>query len=166
MEVNVLVRKLNWFYSLETTQVDNYLAQSKVAEDPYIISGLERIAILEQEHVDNISSIIIELGAKPTVWGDVISTLLGTALGKILGTTNLITMFKMNIKIEAKACQDYNQLINELMRDNNEQTIIKTLQYNLIDEDLHSSWFNHVIKYKEKRPWPLSVELAKKIKNS
>lgn len=161
MEDKDLTKKLNWFYSLEVTQVDNYLAQSKEVNDPYLVSGLQRVAFIEQEHVDGISNMIISLGAKPTLLGDIISPLLGTIMGKALGTTKLATMFKTNIMLEARAVSDYLKLIEKLKLDEKYQVLNKTLQFNLIDEDLHSSWFAQVIAKEEAASWPLSPVLAK-----
>lgn len=160
MELKKLLARLNWFYSLEVTQVDNYLAQSKAVDDLYIATGLERIALLEQEHVNNISGIILYLGAKPSIVGDVLSPLFGTAMGKILATTDVATMLEANIKIEAKAAADYQKLIRELEAGNHDRGLIKTMQYNMTDEDLHTSWFIHVIEQMDTRPWPLSPVLA------
>lgn len=160
MDQKTLLSRLNWFYSLEVTQVDNYLAQSKALEDSYIATGIERIALLEQEHVNNLSAIIINLGAKPSMLGDMLSPIIGTALGKVLGTTDVATMLKANIKIEAKAATDYQKLIRELEAGDHDQGMLKTLQYNMTDEDLHSSWFAHVIEQLENPAWPLSPVLA------
>lgn len=160
MDQKTLLSRLNWFYSLEVTQVDSYLAQSKAVSDTYIATGLERVAQIEQGHVDNISSMIINLGGKPSLLGDVLSPILGTALGKVLGTTDVATMLNANIKIEAKAVTDYQQLIRDLTSGEHEHGMVKTLQYNLTDEDLHSSWFAHVIEQLGHPVWPLSPVLA------
>ncbi|TLM98783.1 hypothetical protein FDZ73_22925 [bacterium] len=65
-----------------------------------------------------------------------------------------------NIKIEAKAETDYNELIRELESGNYDRSLLRTLQQNMVDEDLHSSWFAHVIEYLHDRPWPMSPVLA------
>ena len=160
MELKKLLAKLNWFYSLEVTQVDNYLAQSKAVDDPYIAAGLERIALLEQEHVNNLSEIIIGLGAKPGIISDILSPLFGTAMGKLLGTTDIASMLQTNIKIEAKAATDYYKLLRELESGDNDRGMLRTLQHNMVDEDFHSSWFAHVLEQLENRSWPMSPVLA------
>lgn len=160
MDSKTLLSRLNWFYSLEVTQVDNYLAQSRAVSDPYVSAGLERVALIEQGHVENLSSMIINLGARPSMLGDVLSPIIGTALGRVLGTTDVATMLKANIKIEAKAATDYQKLIHDLMSDEHDQGMVKTLQYNMTDEDLHSSWFAHVIGQLDDPTWPLSPVLA------
>lgn len=161
MEKKELLRKLNWFYSLEVTQVDNYLAQSKAVEDSYIALGLERVAIIEQSHVDNISSLILSMGFKPTIIGDILSLMVGTTMGKVLGITDVAYMLRTDIKIEAKAVTDYNNLIRELESEKADPYFVRTLKYNMVDEDIHSSWFAQVIEHLEPPAWPLSPELAK-----
>ncbi|MFZ5640551.1 MAG: ferritin-like domain-containing protein [Bacillota bacterium] len=166
MDLKKLLSRLNWFYSLEVTQVDNYLAQSKAVDDPYIAAGLERIALLEQEHVNNLSGIIISLGAKPSIISDILSPLFGTAMGKVLGTTDVALMLQTNIKIEAKAATDYYKLIRELESGNYDQGMLRTLQYNMVDEDFHSSWFAHVLERPDNRSWPMSPVLAGQLGHS
>lgn len=162
MDHKTLLGRLNWFYSLEVTQVDNYLAQSRAVDDPYIATGLERVALIEQGHVDNISKIIINLGSKPSMLGELLSPVLGTTLGKVLGTTDVVTILKANIKIEALAVTDYQKLIRELQSSEHDREILKTLQHTLLDEDLHTSWFAHVLELMDDSPWPLSPALAGK----
>lgn len=160
MDQKALLSRLNWFYSLEVTQVDSYLAQSKAVHDPYIAVGLKRLALIEQGHVDNLSGMIIGLGAKPSMLGDVLSPIIGTAMGKILGTADVATMLEVNIKIEAKAAVDYQHLIRELEVGGHDHALIQTLQYNMLDEDLHSSWCAHVITRLDNPSWPLSPVLS------
>ncbi|MCL4425867.1 MAG: ferritin-like domain-containing protein [Firmicutes bacterium] len=160
MDQEELLSRLNWFYSLELTQVDNYLAQSRAVDDPYVATGLERVASMEKGHADKISDLVIGSGGQPTRVGDVLSPILGAALGKFLGATDVATMLKTNIKIEAKAVTDYQKLIRELESDGYDPALLKSLQQNLVDEDLHSSWFAQVINGLPDRSWPLSPVLA------
>jgi bacterioferritin len=57
---NLLIAKLNWFYSLELNQVDLYTAQSKAFKGSYESIIFERTAEIEQGHVENIGKIMIE----------------------------------------------------------------------------------------------------------
>jgi len=65
MDREKLISKLNWFFNLELNQVDLYTSQSKHSHDPYVKIAFERIAYIEQQHVDNIADKIKELGGKP-----------------------------------------------------------------------------------------------------
>ncbi|HBT19785.1 MAG TPA: cytochrome B [Peptococcaceae bacterium] len=162
MDEKDLVLRLNWFFSLEITQVENYLAQSRAVKDEYISKGLERVASIEEGHADNIRSLIIGLGGKPKIISDVIFPILGSAAGKILSLPNVSSMMKKNIMVEAKAVQDYQELINKLEKHKEKYLhVIQTLKYNLIDEDLHSSWFYQITQHHNNPCWPLSPQLNK-----
>jgi len=137
-----LLSKLNWFYSFELNQVDLYTSQSKSTEDDYISMAFERIAYIEQQHVDNIADKIKELGGKPTALGDVIAPVLGKTLGRVLALSGIENLLKVNILLEQKAMKDYKELIHSVKGKYDYETI-KILQSNLIDEDLHAAWFTN-----------------------
>jgi len=143
-----LVNKLNWFYSLELNQVDLYMAQSKQTrnKDFYVSKVLERASYIEQQHVDNIADKIKSLGKTPTALGDVIAPILGKMSGNVVAKTGLITMLKVNIMLEKKAMEDYKDLIMKI----NEDDLFTLLWSNLIDEDLHTSWFSGKVQELEK----------------
>ena len=65
MEREDLLRKLNWFYSLEVSQVELYLAQSKKFKGSYESIVFERTALVEEQHVDRLAAVIRELGGEP-----------------------------------------------------------------------------------------------------
>ena len=143
-----LVSKLNWFYSLELSQADLYMAQSKQIKnmDYYISKVLERASYIEQQHVDNIADKIKSLGKTPTSLGDVIAPILGKMSGNLVARTGLITMLKVNIMLEKKAMDDYKNLIMKIKEDD----LFTLLWSNLIDEDLHTSWFSSKVQELEK----------------
>lgn len=140
--METLISKLNWFYSLELNQVDYYNAQSKTFKGRYSGLVFERCAYIEQNHVDNIGEKIKALGSKPTVLGDLISPILGKVAGELISMTGLEETLAIDIMIEQKAMKDYNDLIEKLHQDNNgDHELTKMLQYNFIDEHLHTEWF-------------------------
>lgn len=136
MDVSTIISRLNWFYSLEVTQVDNYMAQSKIIKDKYISLALERFSYIEQQHIDNIASHIRKLGAEPTKSGDAAAPYLGKLLGSITPATGIINMLKINIVVEQKAKADYKKFIDKV----SDKELLKTLWANFIDEDLHTAW--------------------------
>lgn len=96
-----------------------------------VIVVFERAAYIEQDHVDNIAEKIKELGATPTMLGDVISPILGKFLGKGLSNTGLIKTLKANIYLENKAMKDFQKLIKNLKQskeyyDNEHKKIVKS----------------------------------------
>ncbi|MDQ7097097.1 ferritin-like domain-containing protein [Desulfosporosinus sp. PR] len=142
MDVKTLISKLNWFYSLELNQVDLYNAQSKAFKGRYSGIVLERCAFIEQNHVDNIGEKIKELGAKPTVLGDIISPILGKTAGELSAMTGLENTLAIDILIEQKAMKDYNDLLNKLYQENyGDEELLKILQHNFVDEHIHTEWF-------------------------
>jgi len=142
MDMDTLISKLNWFYSLELNQVDLYNAQSKTFKGRYSGIVFERCAYIEQNHVDNIGEKIKELGGKPTVLGDIISPIIGKIAGELISKTGLEDTLAINIMIEQKAMKDYNELIDKLHQDNyDDKELTKILQHNFVDEHLHTEWF-------------------------
>lgn len=142
-----LISSLNWFYSLELNQVDLYLAQSKKFKDQYGGMVFERVAEIEQGHVDLISSKIKGLGVTPTSLGEVISPIIGTSLGTILSMTGLDMALRINIKLEEKAMSDYSELITRVEEEGEgpDSELCKLLKYNYVDEDLHAALFAKLI---------------------
>ncbi|WP_366923061.1 ferritin-like domain-containing protein [Metallumcola ferriviriculae] len=137
-----VITKLNWFYSLELNQVGLYNAQSKTIDDIYIKRTLERVASIEQQHVDNVADKIKELGGRPTSIGAVIAPFTGKTAGNITGWSGVINLLKANIKLEQKAMADYKDFILKAASD---QSLFDLLWSNLIDEDLHSAWFTNKV---------------------
>jgi len=142
MDKETLISKLNWFYSLELNQVDYYNAQSKAFTGRYSGLVLERCAYIEQNHVDNIGDKIKALGGKPTVLGDIISPIIGRMAGDLISMSGLEDTLAINIMIEQKAMNDYNDLLEKLLQDQTEDLeLVKILQSNFVDEHLHTEWF-------------------------
>jgi bacterioferritin len=141
MDQAELIAKLNWFYSLELNQVDLYMAQSRTFAGSYESIVFERTASIEQQHVDNIAKRIRSLGGTPTKIGDVLSPIIGSVAGSIISISGVENTLKANIMIEHKAMSDYTDLINSV-QDEYGTDFKKTLQHNLVDEDVHTAWFS------------------------
>lgn len=143
MRNDTLIAKLNWFYSLELEQVDLYTAQSKATEDIYLSKALARIAVIEQQHVDNMAAEIKRVGGEPNILGDVIAPILGKAFGTLTGALGPQMILKANITLEEKAMKDYKDL---LLRVGNDPRLFAVLWDNLLDEDFHTAWFANKLK--------------------
>ena len=137
MNKQQLIRKLNWFYSLELNQVELYQVQGKAVDDIYLKKLLERVAKIEQGHVDNISDYIYKLGGKPTVLGEAVAPVTGMIAGKVSSWAGVINMLKSDILLEQKAITDYQDLVLKV----SDKDLFELLWSNLIDEDLHTAWF-------------------------
>lgn len=142
MNKDQLIDRLNWFYSLELNQVDLYTSQSASFKDYYTGLVFERISHIEQQHVRNLAALIKELGGIPSPIGDVVSPILGNIAGKLISLTGLDDTLKMNIIIEQKAMKDYKEMIHALKQDRaHSPELLQRLEYNFIDESLHTEWF-------------------------
>lgn len=141
MDKGKLISRLNWFFNLELNQVDLYTSQSRFSRDPYVKIAFERIAYIEQQHVDNIADKIKELGGKPSKTGDMLAPMLGSVTGTVLSTAGLSNVLRVNILIEKKAMKDYKKLIHQLKKNYGDIQLVRLLQHNLFDEDLHTAWF-------------------------
>ena len=97
MDRKNLISRLNWFFNLGLNQVDLYTSQSRYSRDPYVKIAFERIAYIEQQHVDNIADKIKELGGRPSKTGDKLAPILGSAVGTALAATGTANVLRINI---------------------------------------------------------------------
>ncbi len=145
-----MIRRLDWFYSLELSQVDLYIAQSKGVDDIYLSRALQRVAMIEQQHVDNIAGKIHDLGKEPVRLGDVLAPFLGELAGKASALAGPKGLLWLDIQLEEKAMTDYKQFLLEA---GGEEELFDILWSNLIDEDLHTAWFaNKLRELEDLRP--------------
>lgn len=137
MDTNGILLRLNWFYTLECEQTQYYLTKAKQSEDSYIERVLLLTSEVEAEHVKNISDWIVRLGGQPTHLGEELGTWFGTTAAYFSHLSGIDRMFEVSILLEEKAMSDYREMIKQV--DNWE--LVQTLWNNLIEEDLHCSWF-------------------------
>jgi bacterioferritin len=147
LDLQQVISRLNWFYSLEMNQVELYTMQSKQVDDIYIKHVLERVAEIEQGHVENIGEKIRELGGKPTHVGELLAPLTGKIAGFLTSWPGTLTVLKADINLEEKAMKDYRDFIIKV----GDKDLFKLLWGNLVDEDLHTAWFAN--KVKELEAW-------------
>ena len=143
MDEEKIISRLNWFFSLEVTQVDSYAAQSRFVKDRYVSLALARFACIEQTHVENISRQIKRLGYPPTQARDMISSSIGKMAGSITPSTGLVNMLRIDVAIEQKAKTDYRKFIDEVSDTN----LLNILWGNFVDEDLHTAWMKEQIQF-------------------
>lgn len=148
MDTEAIIKKLNWFYSLEKNQVELYATQSQQVQDMYLRKMLDRASAIEYGHVENISRQIERFGGVPILLGDVIPPLLGKAAGHLTAAFGEVLMLKADMLLEQKAMSDYKDFI---MRVGHDEELFDLLWANLIDEDLHTSWF--ASKVEEMENW-------------
>ncbi|AGA67598.1 ubiquinone biosynthesis protein COQ7 [Desulfitobacterium dichloroeliminans LMG P-21439] len=144
MDREDLLRRLNWFYSLEINQVELYKVQANQFKDFYAGKVFKHVASIEQSHVDNIANQITSLGGEPTTLGEVISPIIGMSLGSLMSLTGLERALQLNAEIERKAMSDYKKLVEDLVSsgEDSEEEICTLLKSNFIDEHLHTALFD------------------------
>lgn len=145
MKKNSLLNWLNWFYTLEVSQVHLYLNQARSSKNNsknYIARVLLKTAEIEAEHAINFDKIFKKLNTKPARINSLFSYLTGFIPGKFtpgLGTENF---FYYNYTLETIAMDHYQKFINKLEPDNQlHSELLELLVNNLIEEDLHRLWF-------------------------
>ncbi len=143
MDNKDFIRKLNWFYSLELNQVSLYTTQAKNVDDIYLKRALQRVAVIEQRHVDNIADKFKQYGKEPTLIGELIAPITGDIAGMITGKSGIIRLLKADIALEQKAMADYKDFILKAGKD---QDLFDLLWDHLIDEDLHTAWFSNKVR--------------------
>lgn len=143
MEKEDVLRRLNWFYTLEINQVEMYSGQRRQVDDRYVKEVLERVAEIEHGHVENIRQKILELGGTPTRLGETIAPLTGKAAGFVTGLAGVVALLKANIAVEEKAMKDYRDFI---LLAGDDEGLSELLWSNLVDEDLHTAWFANKVK--------------------
>ncbi len=142
MNKNTLIKWLNWFYTLEVSQVDLYLTQAKNTEDDYIAHVLLKVAESEAKHAELFSDILNRLGSKPYKIDSLISYIAGHIPGQITPLTGTVNLFLYNYTLETIAIADYKKLLKMIEpKTDLDQDLITILMSNLIDEDFHRIWF-------------------------
>ncbi|AGB41441.1 bacterioferritin (cytochrome b1) [Halobacteroides halobius DSM 5150] len=130
---------LNWFYFLEINQYELYKRQQQESKDDYIKKVLDKFATIEKEHAKKIKKEITNLGGTPTKMGNGLGRLLGSTAGSLTSLTGTVNLFRINLTLERRAIKDYRRLIKYT----DSKKLQKLLWSNLIEEDLHHSWFAH-----------------------
>lgn len=136
MEKKALLRKLNWFYTLELNQVRMYSNQSEGADDQHLARALKRFAEMEQGHVENIRELIEELGNTATIIGEAAGKISGSFAGQFTKFISPEKTLEFNISLEEKAISDYKKLAEEV----DDPQIREILISNMLDEELHTAW--------------------------
>lgn len=132
-----LIRKLNWFYSLETQQYNMYKKQATWIGDKYLSKVFNQLSEIEYQHAQKIEKHIVNLGGEATVIGEVLGTISGKTMGGLTSIINVKRFYQINILLETKAISDYKKLVKQV---ENEE-LKKVLWTNTIEEDLHRAWF-------------------------
>ncbi|GAB6136897.1 ferritin-like domain-containing protein [Halanaerobaculum tunisiense] len=139
MEDRRLIKILNWFYFLEINQYQLYKKQKEESKDDYIKKVLDKFAKVEKDHVLILEREIRHLGGQSSELGTDLGLLFGATTGSLTSWGGTVNLFSVNLALERRAIKDYRKLIQQT----NSQQLKEVLWSNLIEEDLHHSWFAH-----------------------
>lgn len=147
MNKDKLLKWLNWFYTLEMSQVELYLNQAKKSNDGYIANALLKVAESEAKHAEQFKDIIEKMGSKPLLIGKLASRIIGYIPGQITPLVGTVNLFLYNYTLETIAINDYKLLLNSLdMNSKLEYELATVLFKNMIEEDFHRVWFTESLK--------------------
>ncbi|AFM40884.1 Ubiquinone biosynthesis protein COQ7 [Desulfosporosinus acidiphilus SJ4] len=140
-----LLSRFKEFYTLETFQVAYYNEQLQSSTDEYYCHAFEKMAQIEQGHVDFFAEELDKANVDPpTVKGSVFS-LAGTFLGDMVKSTGAHNTCKLGMALENKAIQTYQAFIQE-STDKKYSILRRTLMEYRLDEEFHSLWLQDYMK--------------------
>lgn len=134
-----LIFRLKEFYELETLQVAFYKAQVDSAPDEYYAKAFNKLAIIEQGHVDFFRSLIEQAGESlPAKIGSLFK-LTGHILGETIESTGQHNTCKLGVLLENEAIKHYKTFVSE-SKDKQYTVIRNTLIEYQLDEEFHKLW--------------------------
>ncbi|HEX3047436.1 MAG TPA: ferritin-like domain-containing protein [Bacillota bacterium] len=137
MDFEQLTFKLREFYLLEVFQVQLYNAQVKSFPDEYNAVAFEKMAKIEQGHVNYYAGKMQEYGiSKPEIADDVFS-FAGFVTAKTLDLLSFKERYQLAVTLETKAIKMYHDFIEMTEADHE---LRKMLWEYLIDEEFHKFW--------------------------
>lgn len=136
---NKLIVRLKEFYQLETFQVAFYKAQVDSAIDEYYAKAFNKLAQIEQGHVDYFAGLIEQAGESLPAKVGSIFKLAGHILGEAVESAGQQNTCKLGVLLENKALKHYKKFIAE-SKDKQYNVIRNTLIEYQLDEEFHTLW--------------------------
>lgn len=143
-----LIKELNTILTLEHGHLGMYKDYLNFKEKE-IRRTFRRFMEIEIEHINKLETVIMNLGAKPSLLretGDIIGHLLGITLN-LTSTRNVLETYS---KIEKKSHQGYATFVEKLEQDidKREQFIAEFVNSNMVEARLMQLWLeDHLYKY-------------------
>jgi rubrerythrin len=137
LDFEQLTFKLREFYLLEVYQVKLYSAQVKSLPDEYNARAFEKMAEIEQGHVDYYAEKMREYSIGIPEAADDVFSFAGFVTAKTLDLLSLKERYQLSVTLESKAITMYHDFIK--MADDNQQ-LQKMLWCYLVDEEFHKFW--------------------------
>jgi demethoxyubiquinone hydroxylase (CLK1/Coq7/Cat5 family) len=136
---------LKMMYNMERLATALYKAQPRAFHEEETLKRLAAAAANEQQHVDNLSSRIIELGGSPSRVGFLFQTA-GAIFGFLVTFAGRVIALRTNVWIEKRAIRDYGSYMQRLKFD---EDTVGLLQRIVTDEERHvATWQDSIARIK------------------
>ncbi len=142
-----IIEALNQDLIAELSAVEIYRAHAKAITEDAIVQGVRAILSVEEDHAQELTKRIKDLGGEPAQPGGA-TTVAGRAAGAASGQAGAVEMLKLELGEEQQAIKDYSAQIAEIMGDDETITL---LEKHLFDEMEHARWLKGQILVLEKR---------------
>ncbi len=142
-----IIEALNQDLIAELSAVEIYRAHAKAITEDAIVQGVRAILSVEEDHAQELTKRIKDLGGEPAQPGGA-TTVAGRAAGAASGQSSTVEMLKLELGEEQQAIKDYSAQIAEIMGDDETITL---LEKHLFDEMEHARWLKGQILVLEKR---------------
>jgi bacterioferritin (cytochrome b1) len=142
-----IIEALNHDLIAELSAVEIYRAHANAITEDAIVQGVRAILSVEEDHAEELTRRIKDLGSEPARPGGA-PTVAGRAAGAASGQSSTVEMLKLELGEEQQAIKDYSAQFAEIMEDNETITL---LEKHLLDEMEHARWLKAQILALEKR---------------
>jgi bacterioferritin (cytochrome b1) len=141
MEETKIIDLLNVDLKAELSAVEIYSAHAEAIPEDDIAQGVKAILAVENEHAEDLTGRIEELGGVPAKPGEE-DTRLGKAVGMTTKQASTLEMLKLELSEEQQAIKDYSAQIADIIYDT---ATIQILKKHLKDEIDHADWIKSKI---------------------
>jgi bacterioferritin (cytochrome b1) len=131
-----ILEALNHDLVAELSAVEIYRAHADAMAEDAVVQGVRAILSVEEEHAEELTKRIKDLGGLPAEPGGG-ATVAGRVAGAGSGQSSTVEMLKLELGEEQQAIKDYSAQFAEIMEDT--ETII-LLEKHLHDEMDHARW--------------------------
>ncbi len=136
---------LKMMYNMERLATALYKAQPRAFHEEETLNRLAAAAANEQQHVDNLSSRIIELGGSPSRVGFLFQTA-GAIFGFLVTFAGRVFVLRTSVWFEKRAIRDYGNYMQRLKFD---EDTVAMLQRIVADEERHvTTWQDSIARIK------------------
>ena len=142
-----IIEALNHDLIAELSAVEMYEAHANAIAEDAIVQGVRAILSVEEDHAQELTKRIKELGGEPAQPGGA-ATVTGRAVGAASAQASTAEMLKLELGEEQQAIKDYSAQVADIVDDDETATL---LEEHLHDGIEHARWLKTQIRALEKR---------------